>query len=115
MLRFRGIWGEIGPKKSDIAAHRRKRDAVWRESTGARCGGGRRGPGRAEASGVQGLGEWKRRGGDMWGRGRGLRKCCVGRGLGGEKRPHQGKWVAYLLLMAKIITVWEQSVEIVAK
>ena len=56
VLRFRGIWGEIGPKKSDIAAHRPRGDAAWRESTGARCGGGRQRPGRAEVSGVQGLG-----------------------------------------------------------
>ena len=32
VLRFRGIQGEIGPKKPDIAAHRPRRDAVWMEA-----------------------------------------------------------------------------------
>lgn len=32
VLRFRGIQGEIGPKKPDIAAHRPRRDAAWMEA-----------------------------------------------------------------------------------
>ena len=43
------------------------------------------------------------------------RNAVWGEGWPEEKRSHQGKRVAYLLLMAKIITVWEQSMEIVAK
>ena len=67
------------------------------------------------ASGVQGLGVWKPGGSDMWDRERGFGNAVRSEGWPEEKRSYQGKWVAYLLLMAKIITVWEQSVEIVAK
>ena len=116
VLRFRGIRSVIGPKKPDIAAHRARRDDARRESTGARHGGGAwaQNPGCGAWS-AGGLGAWKR--GEaahrVWERG--CRNAEWGEGWPEKKRPHQGIWVAHLLLMAKIITVWEQSMEIVAK
>ena len=50
VLRFRGIWGEIGPKKPDIAAHRQRRDAAWGKH---RCYAWRRAPGFGACGGVR--------------------------------------------------------------
>lgn len=53
VLRFRGIQGEIGPKKPDIAAHTKKGCRVD-GGTGARRGCGRQGSGCVEARGSAG-------------------------------------------------------------
>ena len=71
--------------------------------------------GMEAARGARGLECMEAQDGDMWDRERGFGNAVRGEGRPEEKRPHQGKLVANLLLVAKIITVWEQSVEIVAK
>lgn len=67
------------------------------------------------ARGARGLGCVEAQDGDMWDRERGFGNAVRGEGWPEENRSYQGKRVANLLLAAKIITVWEQSVEIVAK
>ena len=91
VLRFRGIRGEIGPKKSDIAAHRpRGRHVEGKHRCYARM--------RAPGSGAHGGGTWGSGPGARGSAGRrhvgpgaGLQKCCAGRGLTRGKTPSPGQ------------------------